>query len=159
MAQAGELGGGLSSHVSGMPEEGDDEGSMGRSMERTFSSSHRDSRRFSSMFTRSFAARIPPEGKMGSVLDFGPASVPTLQVFFTLSACPLLPFLDSPLVSAPQAQIATIGSPYNPLILSLNNAPLLLYKIITIPLFTGQWTALDSMSWNMAHLYFVGSLP
>jgi len=78
--QGGEPGGGLSTHVSGVPEEGDDEGSMSLSMERTFSSSHRDSRRFNSMFTRSFAARIPPPGGMGSVLDFGPASVPTLQV-------------------------------------------------------------------------------
>ena len=79
MALGAELGG-LSSHVSGVPEDIEEEGGMGRGMERTLSSSHRDSRRFSSLFTRSFAVRIPPEGRMGSVLDFGPASVPTLQV-------------------------------------------------------------------------------
>ena len=79
--QLAQQGGGGPSQVSGVPEEGDDDAaSLNRTMERTFSTTQRDSRRFSSMFTRSFAARIPPEGRMGSVLDFGATSVPTLQV-------------------------------------------------------------------------------
>ena len=74
----------LSTQLTGVPalaKEEEASGPMRATLQRSGSSrSGRDLRRFSSMFTRSLLAAVPPEGSRGSVLGFGPGSVPTLQV-------------------------------------------------------------------------------
>ena len=55
-----------------------DEG--GRTMERRGSLGQKEVRRSSSMFTRGFAAAVQPDARSGSVLGFGAAAMPVLQV-------------------------------------------------------------------------------
>ena len=82
----------LATQLTGVPalvEEEEGAGTQRASLRRSGStgSGGRDLRRFSSMFTRSFLVGVPPEGSRGSVLGFGPGSVPTLQVQLPTLAC------------------------------------------------------------------------